>query len=36
VVDVPDAELKTERGRMLDGRSDALALAWFGLGRKAA
>ena len=32
----PDAELKTERGRMLDGRSDALALAWFGLGRKAA
>lgn len=27
----PDAELVTKRGRMLDGRSDALALAYFGV-----
>ena len=27
----PDAELKTARGRLLDGRADALGLAYFGL-----
>lgn len=27
----PDAELETKRHRMLDGRSDALGLAWYGL-----
>ena len=27
----PDAELVTKRGRQLDGRSDALGLAWYGL-----
>ena len=27
----PDAVLETKRGRLLDGRSDALGLAWHGL-----
>ncbi len=27
----PDAELETKRGRQLDGRSDAIGLAWYGL-----
>ena len=27
----PTAELETKRGRQLDGRSDALGLAWYGL-----
>lgn len=35
----PDAVLQTPRGRLLDGRADALAIAYYGLlaaGRKAA
>ena len=27
----PGAELETKRGRQLDGRSDAIGLAWYGL-----
>ena len=27
----PDAVLETKRGRLLDGRSDAICLAWYGL-----
>lgn len=29
----PDAALKTGRGRIIDGRADALALAWYGITR---